>query len=174
MPKFGNKTLQYALYDRTDGGRTFVQDTTDVTRPDLEFLTDTLKGAGILGEIELAALAQLKSMSHAISLNRSNPKAAALFAPKTHELELCWVTDVLDSATGKLKTSQNKEIFKAIPKKLSGGKLENGSNEGGSLELEDIYYKYIQDGVTIHEIDKLNNVCIISGVDYAKEIREGL
>lgn len=172
--KFGNKTIQYALYDRTEGGRKFVQDTTDVTRPDLEFATDTLKGAGILGEIELAALAQLKSMSHVITLNRSNPRSVALLEPKTHELELCWVTDVLDSTRGKLRASQNKEIFKAIPKKMSGGKVENGSNEGVTLELEDIYYKFIQDGESICEIDKLNNVCIINGVDYAKEIRQGL
>lgn len=170
----GNKTIRYNLYDRTEGSRKFVQDTTSVKRPDLEFLSDTIKGAGIMGEIEMPSLGQIGSLSHEINLRRENVDANALLAPKVHTLELTWATDVLNSGTGQLEKCYNKEIIKCMTKKLSEGSVEENANEDVALTTEDIYYKRIQDGKTLFEIDKLNNILIIDGVDYMKEIRDNL
>ena len=42
--KTSNKTIQYSIYDRTEGGNpVFVADTTKLKRPDIETLTETLK-----------------------------------------------------------------------------------------------------------------------------------
>ena len=68
-----NKTVQYAVYSRDGGSPAYVQDTTTVTRPSLEFLTDTLSGAGINGEIDMPTYAQLGSMTYEIGLRRTNP-----------------------------------------------------------------------------------------------------
>ena len=171
---YGNKTLQYAVYDRTEGRAQFVQDTTTVTRPSIELLTDTIKGAGILGEIDMPALGQIGSLNYEIGLRRTNPRAVALFAQKTHELEVRWVTDVVDSNNAKIGTSANKDIFKGVSKKMEGGTLENISAQETTLGFEVVYFKHIQDGKTMVEIDKLNNVLIVDGIDYAKEIRDNL
>ena len=40
--------------------------------------------------------------------------------------------------------------------------------------LEVAYYKYIQDGETLIEIDKLNNVFLVNGVDYGQAVRDNL
>ncbi len=171
---YGNKTIQYAVYDRTSGTAKFVDDTTTVTRPNLEMLTDTLKGAGVMGEIDMPTIAQVGSMTYEIALRRTNPKATELSAPGVHELEIRWVTDVLDSSTGKLKTVSSKDIIKGIPKKLDGGTLENNKAQETNLSLEVIYFKHIQDGAALMEIDKLNNVLKINGTDYTKSIGNGL
>ena len=74
----GNKTIQHAVYGKINGKRTYIEDTTSVSRPSLEFMTETLSGAGIMGEIELPSPAQLGSLSYEIGLRRGNPKVIAL------------------------------------------------------------------------------------------------
>lgn len=171
---YANKTVQYAVYDRSSGSATFVEDTTSLTRPSLEMLTDTISGAGILGEIDMPTLAQLASMTYEIGLRRENPNAVKLFEQKTQELEVRWVTDMVDSATGNSSISSNKDIVKGRPKSLEGGTIENNAAQDGNLILEVFYLKHIQDGVTLIEIDKLNNVFIVNGTDYAQQIRDAI
>ncbi len=169
-----NKTVQYAVYSRDGGSPAYVQDTTTITRPSLEFLTDTLSGAGINGEIDMPTYAQLGSMTYEIGLRRTNPRAVALLSPGTHELETRWVTDTIDTSTGAASVSANKEIVKGFAKSLEGGTLENNASQEANLVLEVAYYKYIQDGETLIEIDKLNNVFLVNGVDYGQAVRDNL
>ena len=173
--KHGNKTIQYSIYDRANNGKPeFITDTTSIKRPSIEVMTDTVKGAGIAGEIDLPTIGQLSAMEYEISFKRTNEKAVALFGQKTQHLETRWVTDVLDTASGKVTTCANKEIVKGIPKKLDLGNIETNSNNEATVAFEVTYYKFIQDGKGLIEIDKLNNVFIVNGVDYAKELREAL
>lgn len=173
--KHGNKTIQYSIYDRTEGGNpVFITDTSSLKRPDVEMLTETIKGAGIMGEIDLPTMGQLSAMSYEITFNRANKRAVILFGQKTQHFETRWVTDVLDTESGKIGVCANKEIVKAIPKKIGLGSIEGNANNETTVEMEVIYYKFIQDGETLLEIDKLNNVFIIDGWDYGAALREAL
>lgn len=171
----GNKTIQYSIYNRGNGGKAeFITDTTSIKRPSLEVMTDTVKGAGITGEIDLPTFGQLSAMEYEISFKRTNEKAVDLFGQKTQHIETRWVTDVLNTTSGNIVTCANKEIIKGVPKKLDLGNIETNSNNEASVTLEILYYKFIQDGKSLIEIDKLNNVFIVNGIDYAKSIREAL
>ena len=172
--KAGNKVIQYAIYDRTGGKPEFICDTSSVKRPSLEPMTETMKGAGIMGEIDLPTITQIGALEYEISFKRVNKKAVSMFGQETQHLELRWVTDVLDTTNAKIGTCANKDIIKAIPKKLDLGSVEGNAANEGTVTLEILYFKHIQDGETLIEIDKLNNVLIINGKDYAKEIREAL
>lgn len=175
MAKHGSKTIQYKIYDRTEGGEAvFVTDTTSIKRPDLSMLSETIKGAGLLGEIDLPTITQLAAMSYEITFKRSNKNAVVFFGQKTQHFETRWVTDVLDAENAKIGITANKEIVKAIPKSLGLGNLEINSANETTVAMEVVYYKYIHDGITLIEIDKLNNVFIIDGWDYAEQIREAL
>jgi len=170
----GNKTINYNIYDRTNGKPEILSDTTSYQRPAIENLTDKLSGAGIMGEIDMPSLAQIGSLSGEIALKRTNAKAAELFSPKAHDIEIRWATDVIDSATGKVTVVANKDIIRFYPKSLDAGKVESNSTNDGKLSMEIIYFNHISNGVSFMEIDKLNNVLKIMGVDYASAIREAL
>jgi len=172
--KHTNKTIQYSIYDRKNGKSEFIADTTSLKRPSIETLSDTIKGAGIMGEIDLPTLAQIAAMQYEISFKSANKKAIELFGQETQELEVRWVSDVLDTATSKISTCANKDIIKGVPKSIDLGNIETNSNNESTLPLEVLYFKHIQNGEVLIEIDKLNNVFIINGVDYAKAIREAL
>ena len=169
-----NKTVQYAVYNRSSGSPKFVGDTTTLTRPNLELLTDTIKGAGILGEIDMPTIAQLASMTYEITLRKQNNDAIALFEQKNQEIEVRWISDYVDSTTANSSVIANKDIVKGVPKSISGGNIENNTQNESTVVLEVLYIKHIQDGETKYEIDKLNNVFIINGVDYGKQIRDNL
>ena len=169
-----NKTIQYSIYDRTNGRPDYVGDTSSYKRPSLEMLTDTIKGAGIMGEIDLPTIGQLGSLEVEIAFKKSNKKAIEMFSQKSHEIESRWVSDSIDSSNASLKTDANKEIIKGIPKKLDLGSIETNTANEVSLALEVLYYQYIVNGESLIEIDKLNNVMKILGVDYAKAIRQAL
>ena len=169
-----NKTVQYAVYNRSSGSPKFVGDTTTLTRPNLELLTDTIKGAGILGEVDMPTISQLGSMTYEITLRKQNSDAIALFEQKNQEIEVRWISDYIDSTTGNSAVSANKDIVKGVPKSISGGNIENNTQNESTVVLEVLYIKHIQDGETKYEIDKLNNVFIINGVDYGKIIRDNL
>jgi len=170
----GNKTIQYAIYDRTSGKPEYVGDTASYKRPSLEMLTDTIKGAGIMGEIDFPTLGQLGAMEAEISFKKSNKKAVELFGQKSHDLEIRWVVDALDSSDASIKAEANKEIIKCLSKKLDLGNIETNATNEGTLTVEILYYQYIINGESVVEIDKLNNVFKINGVDYASQIRQAL
>lgn len=170
----GNKTVQYAIYDRTNGRPDFICDTSSYKRPSIEMLTDSVKGAGIMGEIDLPTPGQIGPLEMEIAFKNSNKKAIDLFSQKSHDLEIRWATDVLDSSNGSVKISAKKDIIKCIPKKLDLGNIETNASNEGSLAAEIIYFQHIIDGESVIEIDKLNNVFKINGVDYSSTIRQAL
>lgn len=174
MTKIATKTIQYAIYDRTSGSAKFVEDTTSYTRPELAMMTDGITGSGIMGEIDLPALAQLDSMEFELVLNNTNERAIAMFAPGAHTMESRWVTNVLNTATGSSEIQANKEIIKYLPKSLDMGDVENNETNEATLTGEVLTYQYIINGKTVIKIDKLNNVFVVNGKDYAAAIRNAI
>lgn len=174
MGKIATKTIQYSVYDRTDGGAKFVEDTSSYTRPDIEMMSDGLSGAGIMGEIDLPTLGQIDSMEIEIALNKTNERAIGMFAPGAHTAEIRWVTNVLNAATGESTVQANKDIVKYLPKSLSMGDIENNETNEGTLTGEVLTFQHIIDGKTVIKIDKLNNVFMVNGKDYAEVIRNSL
>lgn len=169
-----NKTINYAIYDRSAGKPTKVADTTSVKLPDLEYLTETVKGAGIMGEIDMPSPGQLGSMVTEIAIKNTNKSTVKLFAPKTQDIEVRWVKDALDPKSGALVSVPMKAIIRGIPKNTSLGTVETNATNDGNLALETTYIKLLENGETLYEIDKLNSVLIIAGHDYMKDIREAL
>lgn len=174
MSKLSTKTIQYKVYDRTSGSAKYVEDTVTYTRPEIAMMSDGLTGSGIMGEIDLPTLGQIDSMEVELALNKTNERAIAMFAPGAHTMEVRWVTNVLDTATGNSKIQANKEIVKYLPKTLGLGDVETNETNEGTLTGEVLTYQYIIDGKTVIKIDKLNNVFIVNGKDYSSAIRAAL
>lgn len=172
--KIATKTIQYSIYDKTDGKTTFVEDTTSYTRPELAMLTDGVSGSGIMGEIDMPTQGQLDSMEVEVVLNKTNARVIEMFAPGAHKMEARWVTNVLNSATGKSAIQANKEIITYLPKTLAMGEVVNNETNEATLTGEVLTYQYIIDGKEVIKIDKLNNVFKVNGKDYSSAIRKAL
>lgn len=172
MDKITNKVIEYTVYVRENGKATKIADTTSVTLPSIEKLTDTIKGSGIIGEIDLPTYGQIGSMETEVATRTTNDKWGTLIT--ANEIEYRWVTDVVDPSTAKVTVDSHKAFLKIINKKAEEGKLEPGSAQDGSASFEVIAYKRIINGNEIVNIDKLNGIFAINGVNMFDDISQYL
>ena len=146
----------------------------DVTLPKLDSITETVKGAGVAGEIDDPTIGHFGSME--LELNwRSLVKSNIVLAiPTGVHLDLRGACQGHDSAKNVLKTMPVKIVVEGTPKSTDLGKLDMGATTDTKNTIEVTYIKITVDGETVLEIDKFNYICVIGGVDYMADIRDAL
>ena len=161
MSKVDELVINYAIYEDA----TEYLGTTEVTLPDLEYMTEELSGAGIAGNIEEIIIGHLNAMTTTFNFRTVTAAAVKLMEPRVQRMNL--------------RTSANeitgvKHIMKVKPKKTALGKVAAASTADVSGEYAVSYYAMYMDGSKVTEIDPLNFICIINGKDYLKDVRKAL
>jgi len=146
----------------------------DVELPKVEFDTETLKGLGIAGEIEVVNPAYIKPMNAKLKFNTTTKAFAKLSQPKAHEIEVYGATQFKDDATKEIKYGQVRAYLKATAKTTNTGKAEVGKTMDAEIELTVYVYKLEIDGQLVLEVDPENFVLNIDGTDYLKDVRTAL
>lgn len=146
----------------------------DVQLPSIEPMTDTVKGAGIAGEVDSPVLGHFGSMTLTLNWRTVTKPTIHLAAQKAHSLDLRGAIQTFVASVGEYRAVPLKVKVRAIPKKTDLGKLDVGAGSDASNEFEVTYLKIILDGETLAEIDKYNYICIINKVDYLLQVRIAL
>jgi P2 family phage contractile tail tube protein len=168
--KIPEKVTAYSVYRN---GSVYLG-TADIELPSFEALTETIKGAGIAGEVDSPTIGHFGAASVTINWRTIDPEAISLLEPKQHALDFRIASQTLDSSTGLYTSAPTKISIRGIPKTLSLGSLEVGATTGTSNELEVTYVKIIAGGKTILELDKFNSIFIVNGTDYLAAERAAL
>lgn len=170
-----NKTVQYRLKASDQNGRMeVIDDSADISLPSIEKLTDTIKGAGIMGEIDMPTHGQIGALSLSVNFRADNPKYAELSRPGEIKLEVVWVVDIFDSAQVKVGIQQHKAFITGINKVYNPGTVDVNASADGSVEFEVLQYRKVVDGREVLNIDKLNSKYVVNGVDYMAQLRSAL
>lgn len=172
--KLTNKTINYNVYRRDGAKAKLISDTSSLQLPSIEFLTDALKGSGILGEIDMPTPGQIAAMTFTMNIKASNEDSAYLMSPETVRLEVRWVSDRLNTTSAETEQVANKAFITGRIKKFDEGKIETGSAADGSFEYEVFAYQRIMNGQEIIHINKLTGDLIINGKNYGKELQAAL
>ena len=146
----------------------------DVTLPSLEAMTETIKGAGLAGEIDSPVLGHYGSMELQLNWRTLYKPNALLAAPKGIMLDMRAANQVKDSESGAFVVQSAKVIARGVPKNTELGKLDVGTTSDTATTLEIDYLKVTVDGEDLIELDKYNYICKVGGVDYLSEVREAL
>lgn len=170
MNQVPEKLINFRVYE--DG--TDLLGIADVELPSIEAMTETIKGAGIAGEVESPVLGHFGSMSLTLNWRAVTKPTVHLTRQKAHNLDLRGATQIYNSGTGEYKVSSLKVSVRCIPKKTELGKLDVWATADASNEFEVTYMKVTLDGKDIVEIDKYNYICVINGEDYLKKVRQAL
>ncbi len=142
--------------------------------PDFEYMTESIAGLGIAGEVDAPVVGHFKSMSVKIKWNTTTESATSLLAPQAHQLEVYGSIQCYDAGSGTYEHQPVKVLLKAPPKKVGIGKMEPGKKMEPETELEVYYLKLWQNGTEMVELDKFNYVFSILDEDYFAKIRENL
>lgn len=154
-----------------NGGDMMLGISGQVEMPDLEAITETLSGSGILGEVEVTNPGHYSALDVTIpyvavceGMFSNNPTKRVMLT-----LRACEQSTV--KATGDAKYESFKCVFGGKVKGYKLGKLENGKQMESSVTLSCSYIKIMIADKVVLELDKYNEVFIVNGQDMLAEIK---
>lgn len=142
--------------------------------PDFEYLTESIAGLGIAGEMDVPITGHFKAFALKIKWNVVTPAAAALLQSSGHHIEVRGSIQELDAGSGQFVNKPVKIVCKAMPKKSGIGKFEPGKKMEPETELEVYYIKMWMNGEELLEVDKFNFIFSINGTDMLADVRANL
>jgi len=145
-----------------------------VTLPDLTALTQSISGAGIAGNVESVLLGHFEAMTLGLSFRNTTKQVIRLAEPRRHNIDLRIAQQDENTVKGAIETRSVKHVFAVIPKSTKGGTVAPASPTDGSGEYAVRYWANYIDGKKVLEIDPLNFICFINGVDYLAPVRKAL
>ena len=170
MAKVDELVVNYAIYEDA----TEYLGTTEVTLPDLEYMSEELSGAGIAGTVEEIITGHLNAMTTTFNFRTVTAAAVKLMEPRVHRIDLRVAQQQMNMSTSENEINAVKHIMKVKPKKTALGKVAAASTADVSGEYAVSYYAMYMGGSKVTEIDPLNFICIINGKDYLAEVRKAL
>lgn len=146
----------------------------EVTLPEITQLTEEIKGAGIAGSFNAAFAGHIEAMSLTLNFRSVTADAIKLSEPRPHKLDLRVAQQLTNNTTGKYIQQAVKHVVVATPTKFSPGKLAPASSAEASGEYAVTYFATYINGIKKLEIDILNFIYFVNGVDYLADVRKAL
>ena len=156
-----------------NAGNKLIGITGTVTLPNLEVTTETISGAGVMGSYETSIPGFFNPIEQEVPFRMLEEDMFALMdQTKSVDLTFRASAQYTERESAALKYKGMRIVERGRFKGFSGGKLEAGKAMEGTLKLEVLYYLVEKNGVKLTEIDKLNPLYIVNGVDMLEKIKE--
>ena len=142
--------------------------------PTLESMSETVAGAGILGEIEHPTLGNYASMTTSFTWNTITKRAMMLAAPGPHKIEARGSQQIFNASENKFETEAIRCVMDVTPKSTGLGTLETNATTDTEQEFEVsrlVLYVGKQEMV---KIDKFNYEVAFGGKDILASVRKDL
>lgn len=170
MSTIPEKLINFRVYE--DGNELI--GTADITLPTLEAMSETVKGAGIAGEIDSPTIGHYKIMEVTLNWRTLLKHNIQLASPDGKHLDMRGSQQMYDPKTGKYSTLRVKCVVNCVPKKAELGKLEAAASVGNSNTFEIYYIKLTIGNDDVMEIDKYNYIAKFGNDDSLLSVREDL
>lgn len=170
MSKVNETIINFQVYENA----TEYYGMAEVGLPEISFITNEVKGAGISGTFESVVLGHLEAMTLTLNFRTIVADAIALLEPRDHQIDLRVAQQDKDTVSGQTKVIAVKHVFVCKPKMLSPGAVAPASPADASGEYAVTYWAMFIDGKKEIEIDILNFICFIHGKDYLEDVRKAL
>lgn len=169
MKTIPTKINRYNVYNR---GNRLLGMGDELTLPSFEASTETVSGAGILGEIDDPTVGYFGNQEMEIPFRiLDNEATDMLDMTKAVQLEIRGAAQTTDSE-GDIEYQGVRVVVRGRSNKFTPGKLKAGNPMDTSITLSILYILIELDGVSVLELDKLNEVFKINGNDILAKIKE--
>ncbi|MCD7857732.1 MAG: phage major tail tube protein [Lachnospiraceae bacterium] len=147
--------------------------TGEVALPEFEGMTETISGPGILGEFESTVTGRYSSMEQEIPFRILSVDIFKMIDTTTPvELTLRGAQQYTVASTGAQDEMGMRIVFRGRCKKLTPGTVKQGGTMDSSITLELTYILIEVDGTKKVELDKINGVFKLNGVDKLAKVRK--
>lgn len=147
---------------------------TDIELPSIKYMTESIKGAGIAGEIDSPTMGHFASMEVTVNWRTIMKANSSISGTKSEHFDFRGAQQVYDAVNKKYKAVPVKCIIEGVCKEVKLGKFDVGASTGSSNTIEVSYIKLVVDDEVIFEIDKYNYIANIGGIDYLTDVRKAL
>lgn len=160
------------LYNCYQDGHKMVGLTDEVTLPDFDALTETLSGAGILGEIDEPTLGHFGASEIEIPfLMVDNQMFEMMDMSNSINLTLRISNQAIEQANFKTDFMPSRVVIKGKKKGFTMGSAKQGSAMKPSVKVEILYILIEVNGKKKFELDKLNVVYKVNDKDLLQKAR---
>lgn len=170
MPNVDESVVFYDMYEDV----TEYYGSTEITMPNLQNITQIISGAGIAGNVETALLGFVDVMTMGIKFRTATAAAIRLAEPRRHRLDLRVIHQAEDTSTGEITHPAIKYVVSVVPKSLNLGSVKPASPADVSGEYSVKYLAMYLDGKKVTEIDPLNFIYMVNGVDYLADLKNAV
>ena len=170
MPNFDESVINFAVYEDS----VEYVGMAGVTLPNLAAIVQTLSGAGIAGNVEVPVLGHYDVMSLTLNFRTTTEHSVRLSEPRRHNIDLRMAQQIEDTVAGEVKVQSIKHVLVVVPKTDTGGTVAPAAPTNGSGEYSVRYWATYIDGSKVREIDPLNFICVVNGVDYLADVRKAI
>lgn len=144
----------------------------ELALPDFEAASETLSGAGILGEIDDPTVGYFTNQEMDIPFRILDKEAVNMLdMTKAVKLQIRGAQQTTNSG-GDIDFRSVRVVVRGRCKKFTPGKFKAGSPMDTGVTLSILYILIELEGKTILELDKLNEVFKINGKDVLKKVKE--
>ena len=148
-------------------GHKYVGVSSEVSLPSFEYMTETIDGAGIGGDIDVPLYGLAEAMSCQIDLRSVSAENAALvMTPGAHKIEARFNRNAMKSDGSVIKAGT--KVFTAG---LSAGSVQRGSAMEGNASLSVYRYRWVEDGQELFLVDQVNQKVKVKGRDYSDALQ---
>lgn len=143
-----------------------------VTLPSFDAITETISGAGILGEYETGVVGQYGSMQQEVPFRVLSKDVFSIMDP-TALVDLTFRGNIQSTAksTGAIEYEKVRVVERGRLKAFNPGSLEMGKQMSASVTLEVLYILVEIENEKVLEYDKLNSVFVVGGKDLLEKVR---
>lgn len=145
-----------------------------VTLPSLQMITQTVKGAGLAGEIETVLIGQMKAMQVQIQMLTLTKQGIDLMEQRIHTWEFREAQQAINRQTGMHSAEAVKHIMRTFPKQMDGGTIQPQSTTNPNIAAAVYYWAEYRDGKKVLELDPFAYICFMNGTDYLEPVRKAL
>lgn len=170
MAKSTKKGIKLADFNVYIDGSTEAA-TGDVELPSFEAISEEYSGAGVLGSIDVATAGAFGPMSVTFNYSTINEHVAGTVSG-SHDYDLRG-SQIINNGTVITEESV-KVTMRTIAKNTSLGTFTRNAGTGTTVEAEVVYIKIDINGRNWIELDKLNYIFKVNGVDQLAQRRSNL
>ena len=162
--------INFALYE--DGAEYLGM--ASVTMPTLSNKVQSVAGAGLAGDIEAVILGHIDAMTLGLNFRTTTPQSVRLSEPRRHTIDLRIAQETEDPVSNEIDVPAEKHVMVIIPKSHNVGSIAPASPSNGSGEYAVRYWATWLNGQKVREIDPMNMIYMVDGVDYLADVRKAL
>ncbi|MCL1827254.1 MAG: phage major tail tube protein [Candidatus Cloacimonetes bacterium] len=144
--------------------------------PNIQFITQEIKGAGISGSLDVPVMGHIQNMTAKFTWRIADDSEGIrqLLPQQYHHLELWSSNQTFDTTSGEFAPKQQKVILRACPVGFNLGQLAQQELQNVEMDFQVSYMRWFVNNVEFCEIDPYNMIFKAHGQDLLASVRSNL